>query len=457
MHGKQKRNPYNKMLRTLFLRFFIFGIVIVALVGGATWVWHTLPAEDYVLYTHATTGELHLYNPRTQTDRIILDETPQYFYPSGNGRIAYIESYGETNDIFVLDVLDPQATPINVTNSPNTFEHFKGWNPQGTHIVFLSGETRTAHAMLTIWDGESFTDVTYGKFFEVEWNRTGDSLAFSVDMTPYEYRSVYVWQNNTLSLVTHPEIPNARSNNPKIFWGPDNKLAISYADSNLPYIYAIGYPHKTFIWQNENVTYLENPNGADSIEALGWTDNDHLILIRSFERGDVHTHSVTVWSGETFGDNLPFYHRIAFTTDPESLQFTSSGDIIYAQTFENGTSYLYVWDGYQSTHIGDIPALYRELLSGNSQGYVAYIGREQHPSTITSTHLHILHDEQEIDIELRYQNYALALPNWSSGNYLSYEDDATPSDATLYIWHPSGTQTLDDVYTYWWLFGENQP
>ncbi|MEL6527980.1 MAG: hypothetical protein AAFQ07_19945 [Chloroflexota bacterium] len=282
MHGKQKRNPYNKMLRTLFFRFFIFGILLIALVGGATWVWHTLPAEDYVLYTHATTGELRLYNPRTQTDRVILDETPQYFYPSGNGRIAYIESYGETNDIFVLDVLDTQATPINITNSPTKRKHFRGWNPQGTQLIFSFTDTQTSHNMLIVWNGESLIHITNGTLFKVVWNRAGDALAFTMSMPPAEYQHVYVWQDNTLSLVTHPDTPDSGSSHHSIFWGPDNKLAISYADLSSPHT-DISYARKTFIWQDGNVIFLETPHNVDSSMALGWTDNDYLVLIQSHE------------------------------------------------------------------------------------------------------------------------------------------------------------------------------
>jgi Tol biopolymer transport system component len=74
-------------------------------------------------------------------------------------KIAYAR--GGTNgctpqcDIFILDLTDPSATPVNITNTATTTEDRPAWSPDGTRIAFESGASGGGQADILV-DSEPF-------------------------------------------------------------------------------------------------------------------------------------------------------------------------------------------------------------------------------------------------------------------------------------------------------------
>jgi len=95
------------------------------------------------LFLRLTSGSFG--GPALPSTATPLDATPgQHRHPTWSPdrtQIAYARGDGScaTNcDIYTLDLTDPNATPVNITNTPTTTEDRPAWSPDGTRIAFES-------------------------------------------------------------------------------------------------------------------------------------------------------------------------------------------------------------------------------------------------------------------------------------------------------------------------------
>jgi Tol biopolymer transport system component len=93
------------------------------------------------LYLRLTTGS---FGGSPTTAAPLNTAAGQHRHPTWSPdrtKIAYARggSGGCPCDIFILDLTDPTATPVNITNTPGTTEDRPAWSPDGTRIAFESG------------------------------------------------------------------------------------------------------------------------------------------------------------------------------------------------------------------------------------------------------------------------------------------------------------------------------
>lgn len=326
---------------------------------------------DMLAYTVKTVGPntaLKLYDPRTDTSKLIhVDSDDIDFSFSANGRLAYSSNSGDTSQIYVVDTLSPNSSPINISQDRTAKNSPLAWSRDGRYLAFIS-ESHDKKILLNVWDGNTTVNITPSdlvdtdEYDELSWS-VNDRLAFTVRFADGQGQSdpseIYLW--NGKKTTSFSQNPTGDDEGPT--WNTDGRIAfLSKRDSKYGIYVWDGVSFKngganvdSFLHVAANLTgYFSRPT---------WTSNG-LVAFSAFDSQDSQA-QIYLWNGQTSTN-------ISQNPTQDNFGSTWSNDGRWAfNTPDWGEHFLYVRDAHNKpllTVNGDSPAW-------SSSGYLAFCNR----------------------------------------------------------------------------------
>lgn len=311
------------------LVIFLFPIVC----GICLYVLANVLANDNDLLAYSIpsadgTRTIMLYDPSRRMSRIIFSAANLHQFTSSfsiNGHIAFILRDELGSQIYVLDALSPESSPINLSERLNLTGYPLDWSLDGRYLAFVSyGEQ---NQFIHVWDSETDT---------------------AVNITP----------ENLLAPASGYDVA----------WSPDGRLAFTawfdFARNDQPEIY---------LWDGNTTSNLsQNPAGEDRDPV--W-NQDGTLAFWSQRSGEGY--GFFIWDGVSVVDGRPDATSFAFVSvnlNPYITQatWTYDGRLSFSAASEQETrAQTYVWDGQTATNISRNPDYHYGIPVWSRDGYWA--------------------------------------------------------------------------------------
>lgn len=345
---------------------------------------------DYLVYSVNEVGgkrQLILFDPVKEFHVPILSDWDiSGFSISIDNRIAFSSSLKGNRDIYIVDYPFTNNAPVNITYDTSFDSYPISWSPDGHYLAY--GSTQADGKTLSIWDGNTFTDIYHyqEQISEISWSLDG-RLAFTEFYT---------------------------------FVRPSDEP-----------------PSEIFIWDGEITTSVsQNPSGEDRFPA--WSADGQL----AFRSERDEEHDVFLWDGISKINGIPDIDTF-INVAPELTKYysdpvwTNSGSIAFsAQGPRDNHVQIYEWDGKSTTNISKNPLYHNGGQSWNSDGYWAFV-------TYFSGEQFIYVRDEANNAQLTTDGQYT--PAWSQTGLLMFCVNA-PSGWTLNIW--DGAKVIEIAHGY---------
>jgi Tol biopolymer transport system component len=303
-----------------------------------------------------------------------------------NPMLAYVSGHEGFFDIYVYDFARRVRMSIASTNEFTQ----PAWSRDG-RLAFISVERFELSLML--WDGETFSEIAPD--LEVDgrtltWSRDG-RLAF-VTIDPDGTRSIYVWENGTLTQTSPSPAFNLDPH-----WSIDGQLAFA----------SRGRDNDLYVWDRGALNNLSSNTETTDISPQ-WSLDGRLAFISSASDG---RSNINVWDGSTI-INIPRITDI-INSNPA---WSPDGRLAFSAYHAPGNSEIMIWDGVEITSIAQ--------PSNIANGFPLW----------------------SIDGRLAFSSYSNPTPDlyvWENNQYTLVAQNLIAPEA--FQWSPDGQL----IYTYW--------
>lgn len=351
--------------------------------------------RDVLVYSVQHRGgsaTLFRYDPQTGTTTALYEsQTAVHFTLSREGRIAFSTewNWGNNGEMYLLDALANDATPINFTEIVGMRGYPLSWSPDGRYLAFASwvhGDNRQngKDLRLYIWNGNTVVDI-----MPDDWGHVPES---------------YNWVN----------------------WSNDGKLlfTVSYARLHV----AGQLLDDTFMWDGSRTIVV-----ASKFRAWGrvpfWSPKNELVFRRSANEGV----EIITWDGVSYQDGIPVTDSM-FIRSPglgiaSEVHWTPEGDMVFMGEMPiDAHTQIYHWDGQTLTNISQNADAHNGGMRWSDEGYWAFV------TFFSPEQLVFIRDPANNTL---YEGEGQYTPAWSLTEELAfcrYDRAADGGDWRLMVW-----------------------